>query len=71
MPPWKLPARAAVSGVKTQSSTGGGVDTANELRFDDTRGSEYIWFQAEKNFHRLVRNDAFDFVGHNDRSRWC
>jgi type VI secretion system secreted protein VgrG len=66
MPPWKLPARAAVSGVKTQSSTGGGVDTANELRFDDTRGSEYIWFQAEKNFHRLVRNDAFDFVGHNE-----
>ena len=66
MPPWKLPARSAVSGVKTQSSTGGDVDTANELRFDDTIDEEYIWFQAEKDFHRLVRNDAFDFVGNNE-----
>jgi type VI secretion system secreted protein VgrG len=67
MPPWKLPAHQTVSGVKTQSSNGSAsLDHANELRFDDKDGKEYVWFQAQKDFHRLVRNDAFDYVGHNE-----
>ena len=66
MAPWKLPDQSTVNGLKTQSSKGGDVDTANELRFDDKKDSEYVWFQAQKDFHRLVRNDAFDFVGNNE-----
>ena len=58
MPPWELPAQATVSGIKTRSSKGGGAGTANELRFDDKKGSEYVWFQAEKDFHHWVKNDA-------------
>ncbi|HSI61225.1 MAG TPA: type VI secretion system tip protein TssI/VgrG [Ideonella sp.] len=61
-PPYPLPAQATVSGIKTQSSKGGSLSTANELRMDDKKGSEYVWFQAEKNFHRWVKNDAFDTV---------
>ena len=66
MPPWELPAQATVSGIKTHASKGGGADNYNELRFDDKKGSEYIRMQAEKDFHRLVKNDDFDTVK-NDR----
>lgn len=58
-PPYPLPAQATVSGVKTRSSKGGEATHANELRFDDKKGSEYVWFQAEKNYHHLVKNDAY------------
>src|SRR5690606_28279407 len=34
-PPWKLPENMTQSGVLTRSSTGGGLDNANALRFDD------------------------------------
>lgn len=65
-PPWALPAQATVSGIKTRSSKGGSADTANELRFDDKKDSEYIWMQAQKDFHLLVKNDARQRV-QNDR----
>ena len=67
MPPWELPAHATVSGIKTRSSKGGAADNANELRFEDEKGKEYIWLQAEKDFHRWVKNDSFDTV---NRDRW-
>lgn len=58
LPPYTLPAQATVSGVRTQSSTGGSTSTFNELRFDDKKGSEYVWFQAEKDYNHWVKNDA-------------
>ena len=67
MPPWELPAQATVSGIKTRSSKGGKADNANELRFDDAVGKEYVWFQAEKDFHRWVKNDSWDTV---NRDLW-
>jgi len=63
---WKLPDHSTVSGMKTQSSKEGTAKLANELRFDDKKDSEYIWFHAQKDFHRLVENDAFDWIGHNE-----
>lgn len=62
MPPYELPAQQTVSGIKSQSSKGGGLSNANELRFDDKKGSEYVWMQAEKDFHQLVKNDSFETV---------
>jgi type VI secretion system secreted protein VgrG len=62
MPPYVLPAQATVSGIKSQSSKGGSLDNFNELRFDDKKGSEYVWFQSEKDYHQLVKNDAFATV---------
>ncbi len=63
MPPYELPAQKTVTGIRTRSSEGGEASNFNELRFDDKKGSEYVWLQAEKIFHRKVKNDAFDDVG--------
>jgi type VI secretion system secreted protein VgrG len=57
MPPYDLPANMTQSGVKTRSSKGGGTANFNELRFEDKKGSEDIFFHAEKDFHREVEND--------------
>jgi type VI secretion system secreted protein VgrG len=57
MPPYGLPANQTQSGVKSRSSKGGGGDNFNELRFEDKKGEEDVYFHAEKDFHRLVEND--------------
>ena len=63
---WKLPDNATVSGLKTRSSKDGTPDTANELRFEDAKGKEHIWFHAEKEFFRHVEGNAFDLVKGNE-----
>jgi type VI secretion system secreted protein VgrG len=63
---WKMPDHATVGGIKTQSSKDGSADTANELRFEDKKDSEYIWLRAEKDFFRTVEHDAFDWIGNNE-----
>jgi len=45
------------SGIKTHSSLKGDASNYNELRFDDKKGSEEVYLQAEKDFNRLVKND--------------
>ena len=45
------------SGIKTQSTKGAGKQNYNELRFEDLKGSEEIFVQAEKDFNILVKND--------------
>lgn len=64
--PYKLPDLATVSGIKSRTSKEGTADTANELRFDDAKDAEYVWLQAQKDFYRLVRKSAFDFIGENE-----
>jgi type VI secretion system secreted protein VgrG len=56
--PWKLPEQKTVSGMRSRSSKGGGDKDFNELRFDDKKGTEYVWFQAQKDYHQWVKNDA-------------
>lgn len=67
LPPYELPAQATVYGIRSRSSKGGGATNFNELRFDDKKGSEYVWLQAEKDFHRFVKNDATDEVVRNNQ----
>lgn len=57
MPPYALPANMTQSGLKTRSTKGGGEADFNELRFEDLKGSEDIYFHAQKDFHRFVEND--------------
>ena len=57
MPPYALPDNQTQSGLKSRSSKQGSPDNFNELRFEDKKGSEDIYFHAEKDFHRLVEND--------------
>ena len=63
---WKLPEQATLSGFKSRTSDGGDEKKANELRFDDKKDAEYIWFHAERDFHRQVEHDSFDWVGNNE-----
>jgi len=66
-PPYALPAQATVSGIRSRSSKGGAPTNFNELRFDDKKDNEYVWLQAEKDFHRLVKHDATDEVVRNQQ----
>lgn len=67
MPPWDMPANKTQSGVKTDSSKGGGG--FNELMFEDKKGAELVRFQAERDFRQIVKNDAEITVGleHKDK----
>lgn len=55
MPPYSLPAERTKSGVKTNSSKGGGG--SNELRFEDKKGSEEIYLHAQKDLNEVVENN--------------
>jgi type VI secretion system secreted protein VgrG len=69
MPPYELPANKTQCGIKTRSMDSGGgqggADEFNELRFEDKKGSEDIYFHAQKDFHRVVENDDDLKVGHD------
>jgi type VI secretion system secreted protein VgrG len=64
-PPYKLPDNATQSGIKTRSSPGGGDATANELRFEDKKGSEEIHLHAEKDLKIEVEHDGTLTVDHD------
>lgn len=57
MPPYGLPDNRTQSGIKSRSTAQGDAETFNELRFEDKKGSELIYFHAEKDFHRVVQNN--------------
>ncbi len=63
MPPYALPTNKTQSGIKSRSSLRGGADNFNELRFEDKKGSEEIYFHAEKDFNRVVENNDTLKVG--------
>jgi type VI secretion system secreted protein VgrG len=63
MPPYGLPGSATQSGLKSNSSKGGGG--SNELRFEDKKGSEEVYFHAQKDFNAVVENDETQHVKNN------
>ncbi len=67
-PPYALPANKTQSGMKSRSSPKGATDNFNELRFEDKKGSEQVFIQAEKDLELNVKNDETATVGH-DRTR--
>lgn len=59
MPAWGLPASKTQSGILTRSTPGGSVANANAIRFEDKKGAEHFWIQAERDMESVVeRNDA-------------
>ena len=62
--PYALPANQTQSGIKTNSSKGGGG--FNELRFEDKKDSEEVFLQAQKDFKINVLNDTTTTVGHDE-----
>ena len=57
MPPYGLPENKTQSGIKSRSSKEGSADNFNEFRFEDKKGEELIYLQAEKDLTTLVEND--------------
>lgn len=64
MPPYALPANQTQSGVKSNSSKGGGG--SNELRFEDKKGSEEIYLHGQKDWNIVIENDKGQSVGHDE-----
>jgi type VI secretion system secreted protein VgrG len=65
MPPYTLPANKTQSGIKSRSSLKGGAEDFNELRFEDKKDNEDVYFHAQKDFHRVVENDDDLKVNHD------
>lgn len=63
MPPYTLPAKATQSGWKSNSSPGG--NGSNELRFEDKKGAEEVWFHAEKDHNEVIENDETRLIRHD------
>jgi type VI secretion system secreted protein VgrG len=61
MPPYELPANQALSTLKSNSTKGGGG--FNEMRFDDNKGDEQLFFHAQKDHETWVKNDMLCNVG--------
>jgi type VI secretion system secreted protein VgrG len=63
--PHKLPVHKTRSTWKSDSSPGGGG--FNEVMFEDQKGHELVWEQAQRDRVRLVKNDEQATVGHDRR----
>lgn len=61
MPPYSLPDKQIQSTWKSMSSKGGGG--FNELRLDDTKGSEQIFIHGEKDMDMRLKNDRREWIG--------
>lgn len=64
-PPYGLPENATQSGIKSRSSQGGSSDNYNEIRMEDKKGEEELFFHAEKNKNVIVKNDESLDVGND------
>jgi len=66
LPPYALPDNKTQSGIKSRSSKGGTASNFNELRFEDKKGSEEVFIQAEKDMDVLVKNDRSTVIKHDE-----
>jgi type VI secretion system secreted protein VgrG len=57
MPPYMLDKHATRSGIRTRSAKDGNPDNGNELRFEDDKGEEQLYLQAERDMDVLVKHD--------------
>jgi type VI secretion system secreted protein VgrG len=65
MPPYGLPAGAVVSGIKSNSTKGGGG--YNEMSMNDTKGKEHFTIHAQYDMSTTVEHDDSQTV-HNNRT---
>jgi type VI secretion system secreted protein VgrG len=66
MPPYTLPDNMTRTTFMSRSTKGGGSANYNELRFEDKKGNEQIFLNAEKDMDHRVENDSREYIG-NDR----
>jgi len=63
MPPWGLPGSQNISGIKSNSTKGGGG--YNEISMDDSKGKEKITIHAQHDMSTTVRNNDSQTVYHD------
>lgn len=63
--PYTLPDNGTRTTFKTRSTTGGGDDNYNELRFEDKTGSEQVFVRGEKDYDTRIKNDSREWIGNN------
>jgi type VI secretion system secreted protein VgrG len=63
MPPYPLPDMQTQSGIMSRSTKEGTAELFNELRFEDKKDEEQIYFHAQKDFERIVENNDVLKVG--------
>ncbi|WP_194721739.1 type VI secretion system Vgr family protein [Noviherbaspirillum malthae] len=64
--PYAQPEHKTRSGMRSFSTPKGGVNDYNELRFEDSKGEEEVYVQAQKDMNIRVKADATRTVGSND-----
>lgn len=65
MPPYPLPANYTRSGIISRSSKHGGSANFNELRFEDKKGHEQVFLNAERDMDHRVEHDHRVFIGNH------
>jgi type VI secretion system secreted protein VgrG len=65
MPPYELNKYQTRSTFMSRSSKGGGSSNYNEVRFEDLKGQEQIFMNAEKDMDLRVENDSREYIGAN------
>jgi type VI secretion system secreted protein VgrG len=63
MPPQTLPKYKTVTDWRTRSSPGGGRENFNEIRSEDAKGKEQLFFHAEKNQDNRTKEESREWVG--------
>lgn len=63
MPPYKLPDHKTVSTLKSRSTKHGGQGNYNELRFEDLKDKEQVFFHAERDKDERVKAESREYVG--------
>ncbi len=66
LPPFGMPGGQTISGLKTNTSKGGGG--FNEISFDDKKGSEMITIHGQKDMSTVVKHDQTLLVNNNRTS---
>jgi len=61
--PYRLPDHKTVSTWKSDSSPGS--DGFNEIKYEDKKGQELLYIQAEKDLAKLVKHDEVALIGRN------
>ena len=69
MPPYTLPDNKTQSGYLSRSTLNGTDQNFNQLRFEDKKDSEEIYFHAEKDFNRVVENNDTLKVGFDKKDK--
>jgi len=62
-PPYSLPENKNITALRTRSTSGG--RGFNELRLNDTAGSEQVLVRSQKDFNLVVQNDYHEDVARN------